>query len=179
MELKEETIKKNVVYDGKIIRVRSDDAKCANGNLCKREVVEHPGGVGIALEDHDGKFFMVKQFRYGQQEVMLEYPAGKKEYGEDALKCAKREIVEETGYEATDWVYLGHLAPTPAYCEERIDMYYAKVKDFKGQHFDDDENIVVEKYSLDELISMIMQQKISDAKTVAMTFMVAQLKKEA
>lgn len=176
MKLFEETVKENVVYDGRIIKVRSDDAKIANGTIVKREVVVHPGGVGIALEDTDGTFFMVRQYRYGQQEVMLEFPAGKKEPGEDHFLTAQREIIEETGYSGKDWVYLGHMAPTPAYDTEKIDMYYAKVDQFFGQHFDEDENIILEKHTLDALVEMIMNQEISDAKTIGMTFMVKQYK---
>ena len=115
MELKETTVKETTVYDGHIIKVRLDEAKLPNGETAPREVVVHPGGVGIALEDEDGRFFFVTQWRYGQGMVMLEYPAGKKEPGEDPLTTAKREIVEETGYEGKHFVHLGSLVPTPAY----------------------------------------------------------------
>ena len=77
MKLEEKQIKANYEYQGKVINVRCDDAMIANGTIVKREVVEHPGGVGIALEYEDGKYFMVRQFRYGQMDVMLEFPAGK------------------------------------------------------------------------------------------------------
>ena len=176
MKLEEKQVKANYEYQGKVINVRCDDAMIANGTIVKREVVEHPGGVGIALEDEDGKYFMVRQFRYGQMEVMLEFPAGKREKGEDKFITAQREIVEETGYEGYDWKYLGYIAPTPAYDEEKIFMYYAKKGKYVGQHFDDDENIALCKYSIDELVDMIMKQEITDAKTVAMTFMVKEMK---
>lgn len=175
-ELTEKQISANYKYRGKIINVRLDEALLANGQKAWREVVEHPGGVGIALEDNDGKFFMVRQFRYGQGQETLEFPAGKKEAGEDDLLTAKREIIEETGYEGENWIYLGEMAPTPAYDTERIGMYYATAGKYVGQHFDEDENIVLEKYALDELVEMIMNQKITDAKTIGMTFMVKELK---
>jgi len=82
MELKEKTLKKEYVYEGRIINVRSDTAEQPDGLIVPREVVEHPGGVGIALEDAEGKFFFVRQWRYAQYEETLEYPAGKKEKGE-------------------------------------------------------------------------------------------------
>ena len=172
----EKTLTKEAVYDGRILHVRKDTAELEDGMVVDREVVEHPGGVGIALEDEDGTFFMVRQFRYAQQEETLEFPAGKKEKGEDPLTTAKREIVEETGYEGTDWVYLGKMYPTPAYDTEVIDMYYAKKGRFVGQHFDEDECIEVCKLTLDALSDKILANEIPDAKTIGMTFFVKENK---
>ena len=132
MECIEKRIDGEVKYNGVIVKVRLDHAQLENGKIVRREVVEHPGGVGIALEDEEGRFFMVTQYRYAQEKIMLEYPAGKKEKGEDPLTTAKREIVEETGYEGRDFVYLGNMVPTPAYDTEVIELYYAKTGEFKG-----------------------------------------------
>ena len=176
MELKETTISETTVYDGHIIKVRLDEAKLPDGSTAPREVVVHPGGVGIALEDEEGKFFFVTQYRYGQGQVMLEYPAGKKEPGEDPLETAKREIVEETGYEGTGFVHLGSLVPTPAYDTEVIELYYAKQGEFRGQHLDEDENINLTKLSLDEITERIVRGEVTDAKTVAMTFLIKEFK---
>lgn len=178
MDNKEKPIKQEYVYKGKIINVRNDVAEMPDGNVVPREVVEHCGGVGIALEDEEGKFFFVKQWRYAQMVETIEYPAGKKEIGEEPLDTAKREIVEETGYEGKDWVHLGIMYPTPAYDEEVLDMYYAKVGEFKGQHLDPDESIDVYRYTLDEMTDMIVEGKIPDAKTIAMTFFVKEFKKK-
>lgn len=174
--LQEKTLKKEYVYEGKIIKVRKDLAQMVDGLECDREVVEHPGGVGIALEDEDGKFFFVKQYRYAQQEVTLEYPAGKRESKEDDLLTAQREIIEETGYEGTDWFYLGLMYPTPAYDNETIGLYYAKKGKFVGQNFDADEHIYVEKLSLDEITDKIVAGNVRDAKTIAMTMLVKENK---
>ncbi len=176
MELKETTLKETTVYDGHIIKVRLDEAELPNGETAPREVVVHPGGVGIALEDKEGKFFFVTQWRYGQRMVMLEYPAGKKEPGEDPLTTAKREIIEETGYEGVDFVRLGSLVPTPAYDSEVIELYYAKQGEYRGQHLDADENINLTKLSLDEIIDRIVKGEVTDAKTVAMSFLIREFK---
>lgn len=175
-KLEEKTLSKKYVYEGNVVNLREDKAEIADGDIVDRTVVEHVGGVGIALEDEDGKFFFVSQFRYAQQEVTLEYPAGKREKGEDDLDVAKREVVEETGYEGKDWKYLGLMYPTPAYDSETIGMYYAKKGEYKGQHLDDDENINVSKYSLDEITEMIVNGEIHDAKTIGMTFLVKENK---
>lgn len=172
----EKTITKESVYDGAILHVRKDTAELDDESVVDREVVEHPGGVGIALEDTDGTFFMVRQFRYAQQQETLEFPAGKKEKGEDPLTTAQREIIEETGYEGTDWKYLGKMFPTPAYDTEVIDMYYAKKGKYVGQHLDEDERIDVCKLTLDELSDKILSNAIPDAKTIGMTFLVKENK---
>ena len=89
MNLDEKTLKQEAVYDGIILHVHKDVAEMPDGTTAPREVVEHPGGVGIAMEDESGKFFLVRQYRYAQHEVTLEFPAGKKEKGEDPLSTAK------------------------------------------------------------------------------------------
>lgn len=176
--LKEKMISKNYIYKGNIVNLREDKAELPDQSITDRIVVEHPGGVGIALEDEDGKFFFVSQWRYAQSEVTLEYPAGKRETGEDDLNTAKREIVEEVGYEGKDWKYLGLMYPTPAYDSETIGMYYAKKGAYKGQHLDVDENINVSKYTLNEITEMILNGKIHDAKTIGMTFLVKEMKEK-
>lgn len=176
--LKEKMISKNYIYKGNIVNLREDKAELPDQSITDRIVVEHPGGVGIALEDEDGKFFFVSQWRYAQSEVTLEYPAGKRETGEDDLNTAKREIVEEVGYEGKDWKYLGLMYPTPAYDSETIGMYYAKKGAYKGQHLDVDENINVSKYTLNEITEMILNGEIHDAKTIGMTFLVKEMKEK-
>lgn len=158
------------MYKGKILNLRKDIIE-RNNEPQIREVVEHHGGVGIALEDDDGSFFFVTQHRYAVDEVTLEFPAGKKEVGESALDTAKREIVEETGYSGKDWFYLGKIYPTPAYDTEIIDLYYAKKDKYLGQHLDSDEDITLTKLTLSELNEKILNQEIPDAKTVSMSLL--------
>lgn len=172
----EKTLTKESIFDGVILHVRKDTAQTVDGEIVTREVVEHPGGVGIAMEDDDGTFFLVSQWRYAQSVVTLEFPAGKREKGEDPLTTGKREVIEETGYEGKDWYYLGHIFPTPAYDTEIIDLYYARKGAFCGQHFDRDEHIQLKKYTLDELTEMVVHQEISDSKTVYMTLLIRELK---
>ncbi len=176
MDMKEKTLKKTTVYDGHIIKVRLDEALSAEGDKVPREEVEHPGGVGIALEDEEGKFFFVTQYRYAQEEIMLEYPAGKKEPGEDPMTTAKREIIEETGYEGLDFVHLGSMVPTPAYDTEVIELYYARQGRFLAQHLDSDEYIHLSKLTLDEITDKIVSGEVKDAKTIGMTFLIRENK---
>ncbi len=174
--MKETTLTKKYVFNGKVVNMRTDTAVTDDGMEVYREVVEHPGGVGIALEDEEGRFFMVKQYRYAQETEMTEFPAGKKEAGEDPFMTAQREIVEETGYEGTDWVYLGKTIPTPAYDTETIDLYYAKTGKFVGQHFDEDERIDTCRMTLQEIIDACYKGEIQDAKTMSMAFLIREMK---
>ena len=164
------------IFEGKILHIYKDTVEIDENLTVEREVVQHIGGVGIALEDTDGKFFFVKQFRYAQQEETLEFQSVKKEQGEEPLTTAKREIQEEKGYTGKDWTYMGKIYPTPAYDTEVIDLYYAKVDQYIGQHLDEDEQIQTYKYSLEELIEFIMEGKIPDAKTVSMAMFIREMK---
>lgn len=176
-DLKQTKLSEEEIYNGCILRMRKDRAQLPDGQLVDREVVEHPGGVAIALEDEKGEFYMVTQWRYAQEQVTLEFPAGKKETGEDPLTTATREIVEETGYEGTDWRYLGSMMPTPAYDTEVIELYYAKAGAFLGQHLDDDEDLSAERYTLDELTALVLNGTLRDAKTMYMTLLLQELKR--
>ena len=127
--------------------------------MATRELIGHPGGVGIIAVDGDGKVFMVTQYRIAAKSEMLEIPAGKMEYGEDPLECGARELIEETGYEAEEFTHLGEYYATPGYCEEKLNIFLARKLTFVGQNLDDGEFLNVSKYSLDELYQMVMDNK--------------------
>lgn len=177
MSQKEETLKKEYQYKGRVIRVRLDDAKLPDGRIVQREVVEHPGGVAIALENADGNFFLVSQWRYAQEKELVEFPAGKLELGENPSEAIKREVVEETGYDAKDYIDFGEFVPTGAYGQEKVHLYYAKANKYLGQHLDDDEHLDVILKSLDEIIDEIMSGEITDGKTIALAFKVKEYKR--
>ena len=178
MELIEKTCSRRLRYEGPVVKVYEDDAQMPTGNHALRVVVEHPGGVAIAMEDEEGRFFVVTQWRDAQRCLMVEYPAGKREEGEDPLMTAAREIREETGYEGTDFRYLGKMVPTGAYDSEVIHMYACRKGKHTGQHLDKDEYLEVTSMSLDELRDAIMDGGITDAKTIVMTFKLMELKKQ-
>lgn len=165
MHLFEKQIDSEILYEGKIINLRKDTAELENGKTAPREVVEHPGGVCVLPVTEDGHIYLVKQFRYPFQEVLLEAPAGKMNYGEDPFKCGVRELKEETGAEAGKYTDLGVLYPSVAYLTEKIYMYMAQDLTFDKQKLDDDEFLDVVKMPLKEALEMVMKNEIRDAKT--------------
>ena len=176
MNLKEETLSQQTLYEGKIINLRRDTCRLPNGREAVREVVEHPGGVCVAALCGDGQVLLVRQFRYPYMEEILEIPAGKLNKGEDPLECGKRELKEETGAVAVEYRFLGELYPSPGYCGEIIYMYLAKVEDFQGMNPDDDEFLEVIRRPLEDVVQDILQNKIKDSKTQTAILKVAALK---
>ncbi|MBC8570679.1 NUDIX domain-containing protein [Zongyangia hominis] len=162
--LYEETIGSERIYEGRVINLRRDTARLQNGAEVTREVIEHPGGVSVAAFLGDD-LLMVRQFRYAPKKVLLEIPAGKLNYGEDPLDCGKRELEEETGYQADEFISLGKMLPTCAYDEEVIHLYLAKGLHKTHQHLDDDEFLDVEPMNFEKLVDMVLANEIEDAKT--------------
>ncbi len=166
MNMTEKTLSGEYKYQGRIIKLRVDQALLPDGSTASREIVEHNGGVCVAALTEQGEVLMVRQFRYPYGEVIPEIPAGKRDSAdEDPLECGRRELEEETGAVADEFRFLGKLYPSPGYCGEIIWMYAAKGLHFGQQHTDEDEFLTVEKIPLDTLIDMVLRGEITDAKT--------------
>lgn len=178
MDLTEKQISYDYKFEGKIIKVRLDDALLPNGTVAKREIVEHNGGVCVAPLDDEENLYFVKQFRYPYMEIVTELPAGKLEKGEDPFEAGKRELKEETGAVANKYIYLGRLYPTPGYCGEIIHMYLATELEFGEQNPDEDEFLEIHKISLSEAVEMVMNGELPDSKTQTMILKINQLKGE-
>lgn len=162
----EKKIDGEVPYKGIIVNVHMDRAELVNGDIVRREVVEHPGGVTIIPVEDDGTVWCVRQFRYPFGREMLEVPAGKLERGEKPLPAAVRELSEETGLEAGRWVDLGAVCTSPGFSTEVLHIYLALGLKRGEAHPDEDEFLNVEKHSLDALTGMVMSGEIDDAKTI-------------
>jgi len=165
-ELAEKTVESKVVYQGKVLSLRLDDVTLPNGKSSKREVVEHAGAVTVVAVTNEQKVLLVKQYRYPVGEVLLELPAGGLNQGEAPLKCAKRELKEETGWEATDWEELPTFYTTPGFTNEKMYLFLAKNLTYTGQNLDEDEFIQVVSVPLDETLNMIQRGEIRDAKSI-------------
>ena len=166
MEFFEKQTETETVYKGLIVNIRRDKAELQNGAVVPREVVEHPGGVGIVPVTGDNKILMVRQYRYPMEEELLEIPAGKLDGGESPLECAKRELSEETGCTAGEFVDLGAIYPSPGFCRETLFLYLALGLQSGDMHLDEGEFLSVEAVGIDELVGMIMRNQLPDAKSV-------------
>lgn len=178
MDLTEKTLGSQQIFDGVIVKLRRDTALLPNGAQAGREVVEHPGGVGVVALDESGNVLMVRQFRYPLGGLLLEIPAGKLDRpGEDHRVAAERELSEETGASAGRWTYLGSIHASPGFSTEVIHLYLAEELVFGASHPDEDEFLSVERLPLDGLIQMALDGSLTDAKSVVGVLKTALLRK--
>lgn len=178
MDFFEKTLSTKDIFKGKVFSVHVDDIELPDGSRSFREIVEHSGGVCVAAVTDEDELFFVRQFRYPYKKVLLELPAGKLEKGEDPLDAGKRELQEECGVVAEEFVSMGTVYPTVAYCSEIIYLYAAKNLSLTKQNLDEGEFLGVEKIKISDAVKMVMDGEISDSKTVALILKVARLKEE-
>lgn len=164
------------IYNGRVVNFHVDDITLCNGEKATRECVDHPGGVGIIALTDDEYVYMVRQFRYPYKESIYEIPAGKREKGEDPLETGKRELQEECGVIAENYIDLGRIYPSPGYTNEEIYLYAATGLTEVEQNLDEDEFLQVTKMKLTTLITKIMSGEITDAKTIAAAFKLKELR---
>ena len=164
--MQERKLSSEMKFDGKLIKVTYDVAE-VNGKEAWREVVHHPGASAVVAIDEENRIIMEKQFRYALNDYLLEIPAGKLDAGEDPLVCAKRELEEETGIIASEWISLGTIATSPGFCNEVIHLYVTKGLSKGEIHWDEDEYVEVERYTFDELLQRIKEEKIKDSKSLS------------
>jgi ADP-ribose pyrophosphatase len=163
------TIKTERLFQGHIFDLIIEEVEEASGIVRKREVINHPGGgVVVPLLDN-GDVILVRQYRYPHKKFILELPAGKLEPNEDPLACAKRELLEETGYTAEKYEKLTAMLTTPGFCNEVLHIYLATglKKSEQGQSLDEGEQTLsVEHIPMATVIKMIELGEITDSKTI-------------
>ena len=165
-QLGETQVDSQDIFDGFVLHVKKDTIKLPNGNEATREIIRHIGAVCVVPVTDDNKVIMERQFRYPIDRVITEIPAGKlDDKNEDRLMAAKRELREETGYEADEWLDLGIYYPAPAYSDEKITMYLAKGLHKGERDLDEDEFLNVEEIPIKSLVDDILSGKITDGKT--------------
>ena len=173
----EEKIDSRDIYDGKLLHVKCDRVKLPNGAEAEREWIKHPGAAAVVPCFDDGSVLLVRQYRYPVRQVTLEIPAGKLDAaGEDPMECAKRELSEETGYDAAEWQKLTTIATTVGFSDEYIHLYVATDLTPGKQHPDADEFINSVRVPLVDAIAMINDGTIIDVKTIIAILMTAHRK---
>jgi ADP-ribose pyrophosphatase len=167
-------VKSEPIYKGHVIDVRKDTLRLEDGREINRDVVAHAGAVVIVVVDNNGDLLFVRQYRYAADESLLELVAGTREPGEEPDVTAAREIQEEAGYKAGKLTKIGEFFSAPGFCNELLHLYLAEELTPSRLPGDEDEEIEVERYSLQEALRMALAGEIRDAKTLAGVLLYAQ-----
>ena len=162
----ETPVASDTVFRGNFLEVRRDTVNLPNGKTATREYIVHPGAAVIIPMLDDGRLVVERQYRHAVHRVMLEFPAGKIDPGEDPLVCAARELVEETGYRAAEWARAGVLHNAIAYSTEGIEIWFAQGLSLGERKLDDGEFIDVMAMTEAELDAMAHRGELTDAKTL-------------
>jgi ADP-ribose pyrophosphatase len=165
--IKDEHISSEVVFDGEILKVKVDTLAYDRDRTVTREVVEAGSTVVILPIDSERNVLLVRQFRYPIGMTLLEAPAGRVEIGETSIEAAQRELREEIGYASRDIREMGSFWISPGYCTEYMHAYLAKDLVPGKLQPDDDEDIVVERFPLEDAWDMVKSGDIQDVKTIA------------
>jgi ADP-ribose pyrophosphatase len=164
--LTERKIDSQELFKGHFLHAFRDTVALPNGKQTAREYVIHSGAVMIIPLLDDGRLVLERQFRYPVGRVMIEFPAGKLDPGEDSLACAQRELLEETGYSAREWARAGVLHPVISYSTEFIDIWFARGLVLGERQLDEGEFLEVVTASPAELLAWCRDGRVTDAKTL-------------
>jgi ADP-ribose pyrophosphatase len=164
--LAETRVDSQVLVQGSFLQMRRDTVRLPDGALASREYVVHPGAVVVIPLLDDGRVLLERQYRYPVGRVMTEFPAGKLDPGEDPLDCARRELLEETGYTAGQWAHAGALHLAIAYSTEIIHIFFARRLVAGAPRRDQDEFLDVTSAGVEELLEACRSGGVTDAKTL-------------
>jgi ADP-ribose pyrophosphatase len=162
-------VKKEKLYDGKVLNLIVDQIEYQSGSRAIREVAEHPGGAVAVAMFPDERVILIKQYRYPVGKFLYELPAGKLGPEEDPTLCAARELEEETGYIARKWRRLTAIYTSPGFCTEQLHIFLATdlSRSVEGPKLEEGEqSLTVEIVPLSKAIDMIEHQEIVDGKTI-------------
>ena len=151
---------------GRFLHAFRDTVQLPDGSTSTREFIQHPGAVMVVPMLDDGRLVLERQYRYPLHRVMVEFPAGKLDAGESTFACAQRELLEETGYSATEWARAGMLHPVIAYSTEFIDIWFARGLTLGERKLDAGEFLDVFTATLPELLAWCRDGQVTDGKTL-------------
>lgn len=165
--LTEETIAREELLRGRFLHVVRDTVRLPDGSSSHREYVLHPGAVVVLALLDDGQVVVERQYRHPVGRVMIEFPAGKIDPGEDRLACAQRELLEETGYRAREWAHAGQMHPCIGYSDEFIDIWFARGLTRGERKLDAEEFLDVITATPQQLADWVREGALTDGKTMS------------
>jgi ADP-ribose diphosphatase len=164
-------LKKTQLHQGRVFALIREKITLPNGTTIDLDIIRHPGAAAMVPLSEEGSLVMVRQYRHAIGEYIWEIPAGTLNSGESPLECAKRELIEETGYSATEWEELGAIVPVPGYSDEEIHIFLAQGLRPARQDLDPDEILHVREIPLEEAFHMVERGEIKDSKTISSLFL--------
>lgn len=166
MDSKPEVISSYERFVGRVFRVRTDEIVFPDGGDARLDIVEHRGSYAIIATPTPDSVVLVRQYRHAVGRELWEIPAGTAEPGEGLLEGALRELAEETGYRAAATRMLGSFYMTPGFCNEIMHLVHADKLTLGEPSFDEDERIVVQNFTIDQMQQLVRTGEIVDAKTL-------------
>lgn len=155
------------LLQGHFLHVVRDTVRLPDGGEATREYVLHPGAVAVVPLLDDGRIVLERQYRHPVGAVQIEIPAGKLDPGERPIACAQRELLEETGYVASEYAYALTLHPTVAYSDEFIEIWFARGLTAGASRLDEGEFLEVITATADDFLAWCRDGVIRDCKTLA------------
>jgi ADP-ribose pyrophosphatase len=165
---------RTTIHKGKVFELIRENVTLENGTTTDLEFIEHPGATAIIPFLDDKRIVLLKQYRHALKKHIWEIPAGTLDPQEEIISCAKRELIEETGYSAGQWHRLGEITPVPGYSNERIHIFLATQLQPTDQNLDEDEVIQVQTLDFLKAFEMIGNGEIQDAKSIVGLFLASQ-----
>ena len=156
----------STIHQGRVFKMIQQNVTLDNGVTIDIDTIQHPGAAAIVPLTENGSVILLRQYRHSVGGYIWEIPAGTLDAGESALACARRELVEETGYTARHFEKLATITPLPAYSDERIHIFQATGLESACQNLDADELLSVHAVELPRCLEMIVAGEIQDAKTI-------------
>jgi ADP-ribose pyrophosphatase len=162
----EHRLSQDELLRGRLLHVVRDTVRLPDGATATREYVRHPGAVLVVPLLDDGRLVLERQWRHPVGQVMIEFPAGKIDPGEPPLACARRELLEETGYSAGEWARAGVLHPCIGYSDEAIEVWFARGLSAGARRPDEEEFLEVITAAPGDLLDWCRDGRVTDAKTL-------------
>lgn len=167
--LTEQTLQREELARGRFLKVVRDTVRLPDGGTATREFIQHPGAVVVVALLDDGQMVLERQYRHPMARVMIELPAGKLDAGEGGLACARRELLEETGYVAREWACAGQMHPCIGYSDEFIEIWFARGLTQQQRSLDEGEFLDVITATPQQLLQWCRDGQVTDGKTLSAT----------